>query len=557
MLDALRTGTTEDPFDVLVIGGGITGVGVALDAAARGLRTALVERDDFASGTSSKSSKMVHGGLRYLQNGDVRLDYEALRERRRLMRNAPHLVEILPFMIPILTKDGVVSKKVAKALGSAMWMYDLTGGWRIGKLHRRVSAEEAAAHFPTTHLDKLSAGYLYFDAGADDARLALTVARTAAERGAVVANRCPVVDVTVDPARNEATGVIVEADGERFSVAARCVVNAAGVWSDEIRSLDETEHPDSIRPAKGVHITVPWDRIRIDIAVIIPVRADRRSLFLVPWGPRSDGTFEHVYVGTTDTDYDGPLDDPQCTADDIDYVLTALNQALDPAVTERITPDDITGVWAGLRPLVKQATSDSGDSKTADLSRRHQVAVGEHGVVRVNGGKLTTYREMAEDTVDVVAERLGAPRRARRPATRRCKLLGADGATMAEPGTFEHHLAHRYGSMADEIRALIAFRPDLAEPLVAGQPYVRAEAVYAVRHEMATTLDDVLSRRTRAHLFDRPASLAAAPTVAALLADELGWSPDETQRQLDAYRRLCELEENAGAQRAHVTHTAD
>ena len=562
MLDALRGGTVDEPFDVLVVGGGITGVGVALDAAARGLRTALVERDDFASGTSSKSSKMVHGGLRYLQNGDVRLVYEALRERRRLMRNAPHLVEILPFMIPILTKDGVVSKKVAKALGSAMWMYDLTGGWRIGKLHRRVSAEEAAAHFPTTHLDKLSAGYLYFDAGADDARLALTVARTAAERGAVVVNRCAVVDVIVDPTQRTATGVVVEADGSRFEVAARCIVNAAGVWADEVRSLDEDQHPDSIRPAKGVHITVPWDKIRVDIAVIIPVRADRRSLFLVPWGPRPDGTFEHVYVGTTDTDYDGPLDDPQCTADDIDYVLTALNQALDPSITERITADDITGVWAGLRPLVKSATTASDASgaaaKTADLSRQHQVAVSETGVVRVNGGKLTTYREMAEDTVDLVAKRLDAPRRARRSATRRLRLVGGDrSSSSGEPGTLEHHLAHRYGTMADEIRALIAFRPDLGEPLVAGQPYRRAEAVYAVRHEMASTLDDVLARRTRAHLFDRPASLAAAPAVAALLAGELGWSPDETARQIDDYRRLCAAEENAGAHHAHVANTTD
>ena len=562
MLDALRGGTVDEPFDVLVVGGGITGVGVALDAAARGLRTALVERDDFASGTSSKSSKMIHGGLRYLQNGDVRLVYEALRERRRLMRNAPHLVEILPFMIPILTKDGVVSKKVAKALGSAMWMYDLTGGWRIGKLHRRVSAEEAASHFPTTHLDKLSAGYLYFDAGADDARLALTVARTAAERGAVVVNRCAVVDVIVDPMQRTATGVVVEADGSRFEVAARCIVNAAGVWADEVRSLDEAEHPDSIRPAKGVHITVPWDKIRVDIAVIIPVRADRRSLFLVPWGPRADGTFEHVYVGTTDTDYDGPLDDPQCTADDIDYVLTALNQALDPSITERITPDDITGVWAGLRPLVKSATTapdaSGAAAKTADLSRQHQVAVSETGVVRVNGGKLTTYREMAEDTVDLVAKRLDAPRRARRSATRRLRLVGGDKtSTSGEPGTLEHHLAHRYGTMADEIRALIAFRPDLGEPLVAGQPYLRAEAVYAVRHEMASTLDDVLARRTRAHLFDRPASLAAAPAVAALLADELDWSPDETARQLDDYRRLCAAEENAGAHHAHVANTTD
>jgi glycerol-3-phosphate dehydrogenase len=560
MLEALRAGTPADPFDVVVVGGGITGVGVALDAAARGLRTALVERDDVASGTSSKSSKMVHGGLRYLQNGDVRLVYQALRERRRLMRNAPHLVEVLPFMIPVLTKDGVVSKKVAKALGSAMWMYDVTGGWRIGKLHRRISAERAAEHFPTTHLDKLSGGFVYFDAAADDARLALTVARTAASRGAVVVNRCAVVDVTLD-AEGQATGVTVDADrdgrGDRFHVSARCIVNAAGVWADEVRQFDEPVHPDSIRPAKGVHITVPWEKIRIDIAVIIPVRRDRRSLFLVPWGARSDGTFDHVYVGTTDTDYDGPLDDPQCTADDIDYVLTALNDAL----TETITRHDITGVWAGLRPLVKSASAAGTASKTADLSRQHQVAVSAAGVIRVNGGKLTTYREMAEDTVDLVADRLGSPWRARRSATRRLALLGAGPrggrGHRAQPGTIDHHLAQRFGTGADEIRALIAFRPDLGEPLVPGQPYLRAEAVHAVRHEMATTLDDVLVRRTRAHLFDRSAALAAAPAVAALLADELGWTRDETERQLEDYRRRCEAEESAGVQHGDVAHATD
>jgi glycerol-3-phosphate dehydrogenase len=563
MLDALRAGTDHEPFDVLVIGGGITGAGVALDAATRGLRTALVERDDFASGTSSKSSKMVHGGLRYLQNGDVRLVYEALHERRRLMRNAPHLVEILPFMIPILTKDGVVSKKVAKALGSAMWLYDLTGGWRIGKLHRRVSAQEAARHFPTTHLDKLSAGYVYFDAGADDARLTLTIARTAADHGAVIVNRCAVVGIRVDVAATEpaerVSSITVDADGERFDIAARCIVNAAGVWADDVRSLDEPERPGSIRPAKGVHITVPWDKIRVDIAVIIPVRSDKRSLFLVPWGARPDGTFTHVYVGTTDTDYDGPLGEPQCTADDIDYMLTALNEALDPSITEKVTRDDITATWAGLRPLVKESTA-TGDttSKTTDLSRQHQVAVSDTGVVRVNGGKLTTYRAMAEDTVDLVATRLRAPRRARRSATRRLQLLGAGRpGSDGPPGTAEHHLAHRYGTMADEIRALIAFRSDLGEPLVPGQPYLRAEAVYAARHEMATTLEDILARRTRAHLFDRNASLAAAPAVAALVAEELGWSADEIERQVDAYRRLCADEENAGAERAHVANTTD
>ena len=551
MLDALRS--SPEPFDVLVIGGGITGVGVALDAASRGLRTALVERDDFASGTSSKSSKMVHGGLRYLQNGDVRLVYEALRERRRLMRNAPHLVDVLPFMIPILTKDGVVSKKVAKALGSAMWMYDLTGGWRIGKLHRRVSGDEAARHFPTTHLDKLSAGYLYYDAGADDARLTLTIARTAAaEHGAVVVNRCGVVDITSD-ADGRADGAVVEADGERIAVRARCLVNAAGVWADEVRTLDEGSDPDSIRPAKGVHITIPWEKVRNDIAVIIPVRSDKRSLFLVPWGELPDGTFRHVYVGTTDTDCDEALDDPQCTADDIDYVRTALNEAL----TETVTSDDITGVWAGMRPLVKMASADGADAKTADLSRRHQVAVSDSGVVRINGGKLTTYREMAEHTVDVVAERLGTPRSARHSRTRRLALFGARKRPNAPAGSVEAHLVGRFGTEADQVRALNAFDPTLAEPLVSGQPYLRAEALYAARHEMVTTLDDVLVRRTRAHLFDRRASAAAAPAVAELLAGELGWTAEETARQLDRYRALCAAEDAAAERHLSDRTTSD
>ena len=549
MLDALRSGGTGDGFDVLVIGGGITGVGVALDAAARGLRTALVERDDFASGTSSKSSKMVHGGLRYLQNGDVRLVYEALRERRRLMRNAPHLVELLPFMIPILTKDGVVSKKIAKALGSAMWMYDLTGGWRIGKLHKRLSGEQAANHFPTAHLDKLSSGYLYYDAGADDARLTLAVARTAADHGAVVVNRCGVSGITTDDT-GRAVAATVTADGETFEVRARCIVNAAGVWADEVRALDEGRDPDSIRPAKGVHITIPWSKVRNDIAVIIPVRSDKRSLFLVPSGEEPDGTFRHVYVGTTDTDDGSSLDDPQCTVDDIDYVMAALGEAL----TETVTRDDITGVWAGLRPLVKSVSTDGASGKTADLSRQHQVAVSDAGVVRVNGGKLTTYREMAEDTVDVVTEQLDAPRRARHSPTRRLALHGATRPS-AERGSVEHHLEHRHGGDADEVRALIAFDQSLAEPLVAGQPYLRAEVVYAARHEMATTLDDVLLRRTRAHLFDRSATLAAAPDAAALLGVELGWDGAEVSRQIDTYREICRREEAAAD--AHLANATD
>ncbi len=532
-----RAGMVErlesESFDVLVIGGGITGTGVALDAAARGLRTALVERDDFASGTSSRSSKLVHGGLRYLQQGDIRLVYDALRERERLRKNAPHLVKVLPFMIPILTKEGVVSRKIARALGSAMWMYDLTGGWRIGKFHRRLKRDAAFAHLPTMPKDRLASAYLYFDATVDDARLCLTVARTAAAHGAVVVNRCRVVELTkADDGR--ASGAVVEADGRLITVRAKVLVNAAGVWSDEVRTLDEGADPDSIRPAKGVHITVPWDKVRNDIAVVIPVPKDKRNLFVVPWGRRADGTFEHTYVGTTDTDYRGSIDDPQCSKDDITYVLKALNASITTGVTEA----DITGVWAGLRPLVKSASS----GRTADLSRRHKVNRSTSNVITVTGGKLTTYREMAEDTVDEVCEVLGMRRKS---TTKRLPLVGADGYREPAERTAAH-LANRYGSMAAEVAALCQADPRLHDALVPGLPYTKAEAVYAARSEMSVTLDDVLSRRTRARLFDRPATVIAAEDVARLIAADMGWDEAEIGRQVAEFRSSCGWEQTAG-----------
>ncbi len=542
----------EEVFDVLVIGGGITGAGVALDAASRQLATALVERDYFASGTSSKSSKLVHGGLRYLQQGEVRLVYEALRERQRLRRNAPHLVQVLPFMIPILARprragDGqpadqtksVVDRKIARALGSAMWMYDLTGGWRIGKLHRRLRPRAALAHMPTMAPERVLAAYLYYDAAVDDARLVLTVARTAATHGAAVANRCAVVGLRPRGA-DGTVGVELEADGRRFVTRARAVVNAAGVWSDEVRALDEGSDPGSIRPAKGIHLTVPWEKVRNDIAVVIPVPKDKRSLFLVPWGPKGDGTFRHTYVGTTDTDYAGPLDDPQCSADDVAYVLRALDACIDPRLSGGFSEGDITGVWAGLRPLVKSATG----GRTADLSRRHRVTASPGGVVTVTGGKLTTYRQMAEDTVDEVVRLLGHGGRSR---TARARLLGADAGVSGPSADIDQHLHGRHGSCAAEVLRLVDADPALGEPLVPGLPYLRAEAVHAVRHEMATTLDDLLTRRTRARLMDRAATLAAAPAVAALVARELGWDDAETARQVAAFRALC-ADEAAAAQ---------
>ena len=529
----------QESFDVLIVGGGITGAGAALDATTRGLRTALIERDDLASGTSSKSSKLVHGGLRYLKD-DPRLVYEALRERQRLRKNAPHLVQVMPFMIPILTKDGVVSRKIARAMGSLMWMYDLTGGWRIGKFHKRLRAPAALAHMPTMHEQRLASAYLYYDAAADDARLVLTIARTAAAHGAAVANRCTLVQLTKG-ADGVVDGAIVEADGRRFPVRAKVVVNAAGVWADDVRALDEGTHPDSIRPAKGVHITVPWSKVRNDIAVVIPIPKDKRSLFVVPWGALPDGTFEHTYVGTTDTDYDGPLTDPQCTKEDIDYVLRALNAS----VSTGVTAADITGVWAGLRPLVKAGAS----GRTADLSRHHSLYISPDGLVSITGGKLTTYREMAHDTIDAVVVRLGVKARCR---TRNLPLLGAKGFRAQPAGSAAAHLDGRYGALAGEVQRLVATDAHLGRPLVPGLPYLRAEAVYAVRAEMAITLDDVLTRRTRARLLDRAATVAAAPAVAALLAPELGWDAAETQRQITHFLALCAAEDAA----AHTSHVA-
>lgn len=519
----------RERFDVVVVGGGITGCGVALDAASRGLRTALVERDDFSSGTSSKSSKLVHGGVRYLQQGEFRLVYEALHERHIALRNAPHLVKVLPFLIPIFTRDGLVNRRLARAIGTAMWLYDLTGGIRIGRVHRRVRRDEALAHMPTIRADRIASAYLYYDAQADDSRLTLAVARTAAAHGAAVANRAGVTAFRRDTS-GAVSGVTIHADGRDLDVDAAVVVNAAGVWADDVRALDEGAHPHSIRPAKGVHVTVPWSRVRNDIAAIVPVRHDGRSIFVVPWG-------DFTYIGTTDTDYDGPLDDPQCTADDVRYLLDAVNRV----VTDPLDESDVVATWAGLRPLVAGGTVGE---KTADLSRRHAVRTSPGGVVTVTGGKLTTYRRMAADTVDEVVTRLGRGGPSR---TKKLRLVGADG-----PAPADEHLAGRYGGEAVEVLRLIEADATLGDPLVPGLPYRRAEAVFAVRHEMATTLDDVLSRRTRARLLGRDATDAAAPGVARLIAPELGWSAEEVERQVATYRAGLAAERAAasGAGRA-------
>ncbi|MGH9283031.1 MAG: FAD-dependent oxidoreductase, partial [Acidimicrobiales bacterium] len=451
----------SEPVDVLVIGGGITGAGVALDAASRGLRTALVERGDFAAGTSSRSSKLVHGGLRYLNQREFRLVYEALAERQRLLRLAPHLVRPLPFLIPVFasgTAGKAGARAYARAIGAALWMYDATGGARIGKLHRRLSRAETLELMPDLDGDRLAAGFLYYDARVDDARLTLTVVKTAASHGAVVANY---VEATgLRHAGDQVVGATLtdRLGGTAVDVDAKVVINAAGVWADELRALDEGRNPRSLRPAKGVHLTLPAGRPHLEVAAVLPVTGDKRSVFVIPWGQR-------VYVGTTDTDYEGPLDDPVCTAADVDYLLGALNAWL----VRPVDRSEVLGTWAGLRPLVG---GTEGTGRTADLSRRHSVRVSPSGLVSIVGGKLTTYRKMAADAVD---EALDVRRAAGdRPGVGRSRtasvpLFGTEGydevtgpagaERLGVAGDVAEHLAGRYGGQARVVAAMVTERP--------------------------------------------------------------------------------------------------
>ncbi len=464
--------------------------------------------------------------------------------------------------------SGVAGKAKARAyargVGTALWMYDATGGARIGKLHKRLSKREALELMPDLDGRHLAAGFLYYDARVDDARLTLTVAKTAASLGAVTVNRVEATGLLRESGRVAGAVLTDRLTGRRLEARASVVINAAGVWADELRAMDEGTNPHSIRPAKGVHITLPAGRPALDIAAVLSVPGDRRSVFVIPWGDR-------IYVGTTDTDYDGSLEDPQCTAADIDYLLGALNAW----VTKPVGRHEVLGAWAGLRPLVGGGpTGVGGDgeppartSKTADLSRRHAVRVAPSGLVTIVGGKLTTYRAMAEDTVDEAVrvmrlhqsasggERRGARLRVPDSRSGSTPLFGAEGyEELAQEGAPERlglpadvvaHLAGRFGGHAQAVAAMVRDHPELGERLVPGLPYLKAEAVYAVRYEMALTLEDVLSRRTRALLLDIAATAGAAASVAELMAPELGWSDEERDRQVEVFLALVERQRRA------------
>ncbi|CAB3717842.1 Glycerol-3-phosphate dehydrogenase 2 [Achromobacter deleyi] len=518
----------SEQFDMLIIGGGITGAYAALDASLRGYRVALVEKDDFASGTSSKSSKMVHGGLRYIEQGNLGLVRHSLHERQRLRRNARHLVQRLPFLFPILERDGVFDKRLAKAFESLLWTYDLAGGWREGILHQKLTPAEVLSHCPTFKLDGLLGGFLYFDARVDDARLTLAVARTAAFHGAAVLNHAKAVEVTRD-AHGRVDGAIVQAGQTEIRVRAAVVVMATGVWlRDWNGSRKDDPQALHIRPAKGVHVAVPWLKVRNDCTVTIPVPGRSRRATITRWGNVS-------YLGTTDEDYDGDLDDVHCTRRELDFLLEGARSAL----KTDLCADDVVGSIAGCRPLVAPP-----GGKTLEIKRNHEIRVAADGLVTIVGGKLTTSRHMAEQTIDAAQKVLGKKARC---ITASAFLLGAAGydpQAIVASGGLSAHLGERYGTEARFVSDLMQQDPALTAPLVAGLPYTEAEALYAVRHELAATVEDVLSRRMRARLMARDASALAAARVGQILQAELGLSDTEVARQVNGYRAAIQHEKS-------------
>jgi len=533
-LDAL--GSTH--LDVLVIGGGVVGGGAALDAVTRGLTVGLVEARDFASGTSSRSSKLIHGGLRYLEMLDFRLVAEALGERSLLIdKLAPHLVKPVPFLYP-LTHRGWERFYA----GSGVALYDsmalLSGRSRGVPRHRHLTRTGARRLMPALRKDALVGALHYYDGQVDDARHTMFLSRTAAAYGAHVASRTRVIDLLREGGRVVGARVKDLESGREIDVRARQVVNATGVWTDETQSFAGERGQFNVRASKGIHLVVPRDRIRGESGLIL--RTEKSVLFVIPWG-------RHWIIGTTDTDWSLSKDHPAASAKDIEYLLEHVNRVL----VEPLVPEDVEGVFAGLRPLL------AGESEaTSKLSREHAVSTSVPGLVVIAGGKYTTYRIMAKDAIDAAVQQMSSLLDRRVPAcvTDDIPLLGADGyaalwnrrQALAEAhglgvGRIEH-LLNRFGTLATEVLELIAERPDLAEPLGGADDYLRAEVVYGVTHEGARHLDDILARRTRISIETFHRGTECAEEAATLMAEVLGWSDAHREREVDHYLKRVEAE---------------
>lgn len=530
---------SSEQFDVLVIGGGVTGAGVALDAVARGYKVALVEKLDFASGTSSKSTKLVHGGIRYLSNFDFGLVHEALVERGILLQNAPFLVTPVAFVLPIyegdrhpvgmpFTTPGGIGLNFLLDVG--LWMYDILAGRRNIARHRRLSRETVLKLAPTLVSKGMKNGFMYYDAQTNDARLTMTLIRTAAQYGATITNYTEVTSFLVEAGQVSGVHVRDRLTNQEIDIHARHVVNATGIFSEQVEMLVDPEPLVQVEPSKGVHLVLSREDIQLgDSAIVLPETEDKRILFIVPWESRA-------VLGTTDTGT-GDLDHPTASHEDVAYLLKYLNRYLSVNLTEA----DIISTYVGYRPLVRPRKSKL---STAKLSRTHAVLESPTGLVSIVGGKMTTYRRMAQDTVDVLSRRDGSAlvhptqslplqgsagwTKLHRDIERRGAGLGLSTQTLA-------HLGRNYGTEANKVLDIVANDPALSRLLIEDLPYIQAEVVYACRYEMAMTPYDILARRTSITLEDRQRGTGIVDQVAALMAKELQWSFEQQQSLISEY----------------------
>ena len=527
----------ETELDILVVGGGVVGAGSALDAVTRGLTTAIVEARDWASGTSSRSSKLIHGGLRYLEMLDFGLVREALTERGLLLdRIAPHLIRPVPFLYPLTHR---VWERAY--VGAGVLLYDTmayTSGTAHGlKRHRHLTRRRALHEAPCLRKSSFTGAIQYWDAQVDDARHTMTVVRTAAGFGALAANRVQVTGFLRQGERVTGASLVDVETGENFEVRAKQLINATGVWTDDTQALADTRGQFHVRASKGIHLVVPRDRLQSTTGIIL--RTEKSVLFVIPWG-------RHWIIGTTDTDWSLDKSHPSASSSDIDYLLEHVNSVL----TSPLTREDVEGVYAGLRPLL------TGESEsTSKLSREHVVGHPVPGLVVVAGGKYTTYRVMAADAVDEAARSMDA--RVPDSCTDQIPLTGAEGyralwnqrrALAVSAGVHVarvEHMLNRYGSNVHDLLAILRADPSLAEPLPGADDYLQVEALYAVTHEGARHLEDVLARRTRISIEAWDRGAAAADPVARIMAKELGWDEEQTVREIEHYRTRVQAERDS------------
>jgi len=524
----------DAPFDLLIIGGGITGAGIARDAALRGFRTAVIDKSDFGAGTSSHSSRLIHGGIRYLEQGALKLVFEASHERRVLLKIAPHLVRPLAFLFPVYRGSRVPAWK----LRAGMWLYDLLAAFRNVHRHRWYGVKQVRSIEPGLRDRGLVGAALYYDAQVDDARLVLATLRSALAAGALAANYVEATALLKPDGRVRGAAVRDVLTGETATIRAHVVVNATGPWSDDVRRLDDPSSSPLLRPTKGVHVTVARRRIGNEHAITLISQLDGRVMFVLPWD-------DLAYIGTTDTDADASPDALRISAADVTYLLRSANAAFPDA---HLTTNDVVSAWVGLRPLLRQDHANP-----SAVSREHRVVESAQGLLSIAGGKLTTYRVMARDVVDRVAARLheqDGRRLAGRPATDSLPLVGGEAAELdvlieaararGAPEATARHLVASYGSEAAAVLNLVDRDRSLGQAIVAGRPEIWAEVTHAVEREMAMRVQDVMIRRLHLYYELSDRAQRVIPQVAARMKQLLGWDDTREAEELRDYFQIVE-----------------